>query len=67
MDHALATLPDSQRAVLFLAVVEEMTYEEIALVVGIPIGTVRSRLSRARSRLRHHFDASASSTIRPAA
>ena len=45
-------LPVDQRAVLVLAAVEEMRYEEIADVLSIPVGTVMSRLSRAREKLR---------------
>ena len=45
-------LPADQREVLLLAVVEELSYEEIANVLAIPIGTVMSRLSRAREKLR---------------
>jgi RNA polymerase sigma-70 factor (ECF subfamily) len=45
-------LPAEQREVLLLAAVEELRYEEIAVALAIPIGTVMSRLSRARSRLR---------------
>ncbi len=48
----LDRLPTDQREVLVLAAVEEMRYEEIATVLGIPVGTVMSRLSRARERLR---------------
>lgn len=48
----LGRLPSEQRAVLVLAAVEEMKYEEIAAVLDIPIGTVMSRLSRAREKLR---------------
>ncbi len=40
------------RAVLILRVAEDLEYEEIAKVLKIPIGTVRSRLARARSRIR---------------
>jgi RNA polymerase sigma-70 factor, ECF subfamily len=48
----LKRLPPEQREVLILAAVEEMRYEEIAAVLSIPIGTVMSRLSRAREKLR---------------
>jgi len=48
----LARLPSEQREVLILAAVEELRYEEIANVLSIPIGTVMSRLSRAREKLR---------------
>ncbi len=49
----LDRLPGEQREVLLLAAVEELRYDEIAAVMGIPIGTVMSRLSRARHKLRH--------------
>jgi len=48
----LGRLPAEQREVLVLAAVEEMRYEEIAAVLSIPVGTVMSRLSRAREKLR---------------
>lgn len=48
----LGRLPAEQREVLILAAVEEMKYEEIAAVLDIPVGTVMSRLSRAREKLR---------------
>jgi RNA polymerase sigma factor (sigma-70 family) len=49
---ALAALPDGDRDVLVLIAWEQLTYEETARALGIPVGTVRSRLSRARDRLR---------------
>jgi RNA polymerase sigma-70 factor (ECF subfamily) len=52
---ALAALPPEQRAVLLLVTVEELSYGEVATIVGVPIGTVMSRLHRARERLRAHM------------
>jgi len=52
LDRALSRLPRDQREVLLLVAVEQMTYEQIGGVLGIPLGTVMSRLSRARERLR---------------
>jgi len=52
LDRAIARLPSEQRAVLLLVTLEEMSYEEVARALGIPIGTVMSRLSRAREKLR---------------
>ena len=49
---ALAKLPDEQREVVLLVCLEDLKYEEVALVLNIPIGTVRSRLARGRERLR---------------
>jgi RNA polymerase sigma-70 factor (ECF subfamily) len=48
---ALATLPVEQRGVLLLVTVEDLSYAEAARVLGIPIGTVMSRVSRAREKL----------------
>jgi RNA polymerase sigma-70 factor (ECF subfamily) len=45
-------LPVDQREVLLLVAVEQLTYEEVSNALGIPIGTVMSRLSRGRERLR---------------
>ena len=52
LDRAIARLPAEQRAVLLLVTLEEMSYEEVSHALGIPIGTVMSRLSRAREKLR---------------
>lgn len=48
---AVSRLPDDQRAVLLLISVEDVSYAEAARILGIPIGTVMSRLARARTRL----------------
>ena len=52
MDVALAMLPAEQREVLLLVALEDMLYAEVAQTLGVPIGTVMSRLSRGRERLR---------------
>lgn len=56
--EALGDLPPEYRAAVVLADIEGLSYEEIAATLGIKLGTVRSRLSRARARLRdslaHH-------------
>ncbi|MFL9879740.1 RNA polymerase sigma factor [Herbaspirillum rhizosphaerae] len=52
LESALRLLAAEQREILLLVVLEEMTYEEVAATLNIPIGTVMSRLSRARERLR---------------
>jgi RNA polymerase sigma-70 factor, ECF subfamily len=52
LDRSLQRLPAEQREVLLLAGVEELSYREIALALGVPVGTVMSRLSRGRERLR---------------
>ena len=50
---ALARLPEEQREVLLLVGLEQFGYAEAAQVLGVPTGTVMSRLSRARERMRH--------------
>ena len=52
LDRAISRLPDEQRAVLLLVTLEEMSYDSVARTLDIPIGTVMSRLSRAREKLR---------------
>jgi RNA polymerase sigma-70 factor (ECF subfamily) len=52
IDCAIAQLAPPYREVIVLREMEEMSYEDIARVAGIPIGTVMSRLSRARFTLR---------------
>jgi RNA polymerase sigma-70 factor (ECF subfamily) len=52
LERALAQLPETQRAAILLVGLEGMRYDEVAKVLGIQIGTVRSRLSRGRDALR---------------
>jgi len=52
LDRAIASLPEQQRQVILLVGLEQMPYEEVAKILGIPVGTVRSRLSRGRDTLR---------------
>jgi RNA polymerase sigma-70 factor (ECF subfamily) len=55
LDAALARLPIEQRSAFVLAEIQELPYSEIAAVEGIEIGTVKSRVSRAKARLRETF------------
>ena len=52
LESALGQLPDEQREVVLLVALEEMSYADIAAMLEIPAGTVMSRLSRGRERLR---------------
>jgi RNA polymerase sigma factor (sigma-70 family) len=52
---ALAELPEADRDVVVLFAWEELTYDQIADALGVPTGTVKSRLNRARSRIREHL------------
>jgi RNA polymerase sigma factor (sigma-70 family) len=53
---AVQDLPEDSRQLLQYVVQDDLSYEEVAQQLGIPIGTVRSRISRARSCLRRHAD-----------
>jgi RNA polymerase sigma-70 factor (ECF subfamily) len=53
--NKLAKLPEEQRAVLLLVAVEDLSYADAANVLNVPVGTVMSRLSRARERLRREL------------
>ena len=59
LQRCLLQLPEEQRAVLLLVTLEDMSYAEVAKVLGIPAGTVMSRLSRARVRLQELLDGAA--------
>jgi len=55
LKNALSELRSKDRDVLLLFALEEMAYAEIAETLSIPVGTVRSRLARARRRMREHL------------
>jgi RNA polymerase sigma-70 factor, ECF subfamily len=56
IERGLTLLPPEQREVLLLVTLEGMSYREAADVQGVPIGTIMSRLSRARAALRVHVE-----------
>jgi RNA polymerase sigma-70 factor (ECF subfamily) len=53
--RALKSLPDEQRFALFLSEVEQLSHEEIAQIMNVPIGTIKSRTSRARAILKQRL------------
>lgn len=62
LDAALSLLPVEQREVLLLVGLEQLSYAEVSKALGIPAGTVMSRLSRGRERLRALMSGSVSIT-----
>ena len=56
IERALGTLVEDQRSALLLVVLEGLTYREVAEVQGVPIGTVMSRLARARVQIKNYLD-----------
>ncbi len=56
LSRALRELPSEQRAVVLLVGLEDMSYRQVAEVLDVPIGTVMSRLSRGRERLRRSME-----------
>ncbi|WP_262027974.1 sigma-70 family RNA polymerase sigma factor [Microvirga sp. Mcv34] len=62
--RGLDALPEEQRSILLLIGVEDLSYEQAAQVLGIPLGTVMSRLSRARARLREFMENGRSAVLR---
>jgi RNA polymerase sigma factor (sigma-70 family) len=63
LDAALQALPPEQREVLLLVALEGMAYADIARALGIPVGTVMSRVSRARARLRDALSGEAAAAL----
>jgi RNA polymerase sigma-70 factor, ECF subfamily len=64
--RSLDALPPEQKAVILLVSVEDLSYAESATVLGIPVGTLMSRLSRARDRLAELIGAGARARLRRA-
>ena len=56
IERALATLVEDQRTALLLVVLEGLSYREVAEVQGVPIGTVMSRVARARLQIRTYLE-----------
>lgn len=67
LERCLQRLPAEQRAVLLLVTLEDMGYAEVAAVLQVPVGTVMSRLSRARARMRDLLEAPAGTARTPGA
>lgn len=65
LQRCLLQLPEEQRAVLLLVTLEDLSYADVAKVLGIPPGTVMSRLSRARVRLQALMDGGVPAPQRP--
>jgi RNA polymerase sigma-70 factor, ECF subfamily len=62
--RAVSQLPPDQRSVLMLVTVEGLSYKQAADVLGVPIGTVMSRLARARTALQQLLDSGAGAELR---
>ena len=60
----LDNLPEEQRSVLLLVGVEDLSYEEVASVLDVPVGTVMSRLSRGRAKLRQYMETGRTMVLR---
>ena len=65
MQAALAVLDEEQRQVVTMVALTGMTYRECAMALGVPVGTVMSRLARARARLRQILEGQASTKGEP--
>jgi RNA polymerase sigma-70 factor, ECF subfamily len=56
LERAIAELPKGQRQAILLVILEGMRYDDAARILAVPVGTVRSRLGRARAKLRKFVD-----------
>jgi RNA polymerase sigma factor (sigma-70 family) len=63
LQRCLLRLPADQREVLLLVALQDLRYEDVARITGVPLGTVMSRLSRARSRLRELMEGSSGTGV----
>lgn len=66
LQRCLLRLPEDQRVVLLLVTLEDLSYTEVARITGVPVGTVMSRLSRARSRLQELMTTPSETAVTPA-
>jgi RNA polymerase sigma factor (sigma-70 family) len=57
-------LPEDQKSVVLLVGVEDLSYDEAARVLGLPVGTVMSRLSRGREKLREYLETGRTAVLR---
>jgi RNA polymerase sigma-70 factor (ECF subfamily) len=64
LSKALGEMPLEQREVVLLVGLEQMTYEEVSGVLGVPLGTVMSRLHRGRERLRAMYEGQSGPVLR---
>ena len=65
LDRAIAALPLGQRQVILLIGLEGMRYEDVGRILKVPVGTVRSRLSRGRETLRRLMDVGEQADVKP--
>ena len=63
LEEALRRLPEEFREVIVLRELQQLSYREISEIIGVPIGTVMSRLSRARQRLQHALGHESAETL----
>jgi RNA polymerase sigma-70 factor (ECF subfamily) len=56
VEEALGDVPDTFRQAVILADIEGLSYDEIAVIVDVPVGTVRSRIARGRAHLRQSLE-----------